>query len=131
MKRLERDLTTFTRDNEKRHDAMRELVKEIVVDLPLIRITTSLMAVEDEYQLYYFTPPTVPKDYQRLWLHQKRAIVSKIKKFIGDNRRNNTCFHDNRIATAPIIQWSAAELDAYIEQYTSSVNAVCTLKKTA
>ena len=131
LKRLERDLTTFTRDNEKRHDAMRELVKEIVVDLPLIRITTSLMAVEDEYQLYYFTPPTVPKDYQRLWLHQKRALVSKIKKFIGDNRRNNTCFHDNRIATAPIIQWRAAELDAYIEQYTSSVNAGCTLKKTA
>ena len=78
---LKRDLLT---DNVKRHDAMRELIQKIVVDLPQLHITTSLMAVEETYELFYHTPPVVPENYINLNVQQKRNIVSNIRRFVGE-----------------------------------------------
>ena len=111
---LERDLY---KDGPARRDAMRELVKEIVVDLPQIHVTTSLMAVEDTYDFYYFTPPQVPKDYRSLSARQKRLLTSDIKRFVGDPRHRGSYF-DKRERPKPIKTWTAKELDDYIEQYT-------------
>jgi site-specific DNA recombinase len=127
ISQLQRDLS---KDNDKRQDAMRELVKEIVVDLPLIRVTTSLMTVEDTYDIYYYAPPTVPKDYHNLNLHTKRRIVASIKRFTGDNARNQINYHDDRQASKRIILWTSAELDAFIENYILTENAVYTLVDT-
>ena len=111
---LERDLH---KDGPARRDAMRELVKEIVIDLPQIHVTTSLMAVEDTYDFYYFTPPQVPKDYRSLSARQKRLLTSDIKRFVGDPRHRGSYF-DKRERPKPIKTWTARELDDYIEQYT-------------
>jgi site-specific DNA recombinase len=113
VNRLKRDLLT---DNVKRHDAMRELIQKIVVDLPQLHITTSLMAVEETYELFYHTPPVVPKDYSNLDVQQKRNIVSNIRRFVGEPQWPAS-FYDNRERSKPINQWKSAQLDPYIANY--------------
>ena len=124
---LKRDLLS---DSAKKHDAMRELVKEIVVDLPKIRVTTSLMAVEDKYEIYYYTPPSVPENYQALSVLKKRVIAASIRKFRCDSRKNIINHHDCRIPAKPIKQYSNKQLDAYIKEYLILRNDVRSLGQT-
>ena len=122
ISQLQRDLL---KDNDKRQDAMRELVKEIVVDLPQIRVTTSLMTVEDTYDIYYYAPPTVPDDFRSANLQQKRLLTANIKRFVGDPLHAGKYF-DKRQRAKPIRKWSVKELDDFIEHYVSLRNvALC------
>ena len=125
---LERDLY---KDGPARRDAMRELVKEIVVDLPILRITTSLMAVEDTYEIFYYPPPTVPDNYRNLTVQQKRLIVAQIRRFIGDTRKRDIIsYHDNRTPAVDLREWNAAKLTEFLDDYVVSQNDVRTLEKT-
>ena len=110
---------------------MRELVKEIVVDLPILRITTSLMAVEDTYEIFYYPPPTVPDNYRNLTVQQKRLIVAQIRRFTGDTRKRDIIsYHDNRTPAVDLREWNAAKLTEFLDDYVVSQNDVRTLEKT-
>ena len=93
-------------DESKKREAMCEIVKEMQIDLPTVRLQTHLMGVEEHFVIDYHQRPEVCRDWQKLLRPAKELLVTQIKLYTQDLRdlpKTNV--------------WKVAQMDEYIEEY--------------
>ena len=93
-------------DESKKREAMCEIVKEMQIDLPTVRLQTHLMGVEEHFVIDYHQRPKVCQGWHELQRPAKELLVRQIKQYTQDLRdlpKTNV--------------WKVAQMDEYIEEY--------------
>lgn len=103
LDRLKMDLRG---NNLKMRDAICEIVKDIQVDLPTIRVQTNLMGVEEYFVIDYYERPVVPKNWPTLERKDKLLLITQIQQWTQDRRK-----------LGKKSLWTVAQADEYLKDF--------------
>mgnify|MGYP005816811995 FL=1 len=103
LDRLKKDLRG---SSLKMRDAVRELVKEIQVDLPTIRLETHFLGIEEFYVADYYPRPVVPQDWRCMDRVAQLRLVTQMQRWNQDKRKLGG---KNR--------WTKPQIETYIQDY--------------